>query len=114
MKKTIVFIGILLSLTAVAQNKNVVEIKFKVFGKCDMCETRIESALDVSGIKFADWNIETKQCKVVYNKKKITEEQIHKLLAEAGHDTQELTASQKAYDQLHRCCKYSRKKEDNE
>ena len=33
-----------------------IKISFHVNGKCGMCEERIENALDIKGIKFADWS----------------------------------------------------------
>ena len=80
-----------------------------VYGKCDMCETRIKNALDVKGIKFAEWDLSTKICKVIYRSDKITEEKIHNLISQAGHDTEKKKSSEKAYQSLHHCCKYKRK-----
>ncbi len=71
-----------------------------------MCEERIENALDVKGIKAAEWNKTTKACEVSYRSDKITEEQIHALLNEAGHDTDKSKASEEQYGTVHACCKY--------
>ncbi len=73
-----------------------------------MCETRIENMLDVKGIKIADWDIETKMCRVVYRKDQISEDQIHQLLANGGHDTKKIKATDEAYNKLHHCCHYKR------
>ena len=59
---TIVFFGLN---SFNAQSK---KISFIVSGKCDMCKERIENALDIKGIKFADWNEETKICKSTFYK----------------------------------------------
>ena len=83
---------------------------FEVAGVCDMCKDRIENALDVKGVKLATWSIETKICNVTYNSEKITEQQIHKILASVGHDTQKYKASDDVYNNLHHCCKYKREK----
>ena len=82
------------------------EATFGVSGVCGMCEDRIESALDVKGIVVADWDLETKQLHVVYNPKKISENDIHALLNEVGHDTEKSKASKAQYEGLHGCCKY--------
>ena len=87
------------------QNK---KTSFLVNGKCEMCEERIEKALDIKGVNFASWNVETKMCNVTFNQKKITEKEIHKILAEVGHDTPLCKASDEAYNGLHRCCHYTR------
>ena len=84
------------------------KISFEVAGKCDMCKDRIESALDVKGVRMAYWSIDTKICKVTYNPSKITEKEIYKILAEAGHDTPACKAPDKAYNGLHHCCRYER------
>ncbi len=85
---TILFISILLSLQAVAH------------------KSRIESVLDHKGIKKATWDTKTKELVVVYNKEKITEDQIHQLVASAGHDTDKVKAKEEVYANLPFCCLY--------
>lgn len=87
-----------------AQNK--VQIEFGVSGVCGMCEGRIEQALDVPGVIMADWNVETKRLTVAYKTKKFSEEQIHQLVADAGHDTDKIKAKDEVYANIHGCCKY--------
>ena len=58
-----------------------VKISFQVNGKCGMCEERIENALDIKGIKFADWSQETKMCTVKFNPYIISEKEIHQIIA---------------------------------
>ncbi len=111
MKNILILLFMCISIIGIAQSKKTAEINFKVYGKCDMCETRIENALDVKGVKLADWDLNTKNCKVIYNTEKISEEQIYKIITEAGHDTDKIRASDEAYDQLHKCCKYERAKD---
>lgn len=79
---------------------------FKVYGTCGMCKDRIENALDIKGIRFADWDKEHQMLKVTYNSKKITLEQIHQKVADAGHDTDLVKASDEAYGKIADCCKY--------
>ena len=57
-----------------------IKISFHVNGKCGMCEERIENALDIKGIKFADWSKETKMCTVKFNPDIISEKEFTKLL----------------------------------
>ena len=82
MKNLFLIIAIMSSISFVAQSDNTVDQKIYVNGKCDMCEDRIKNILDVKGVKLAEWDIKTKMCRVVYRKDKISEEQIHQLLAE--------------------------------
>ena len=81
---------------------------FEVAGVCDMCKERIENALDIKGVKVATWSVETKICNITYNSEKITEKEIHKILASVGHDTQECRASDDVYNNLYHCCRYKR------
>lgn len=83
-----------------------VEVSFEVSGVCGMCEERIEKALDVKGIVMANWDLETHQLQVVFKPKQISENRIHELLNEVGHDTTKSKASDAQYDGLHGCCKY--------
>jgi periplasmic mercuric ion binding protein len=43
---------------------------------------------------------------VTYNSKKITLEQIHQKVANVGHDTDLVKASDEAYKKIAACCKY--------
>jgi periplasmic mercuric ion binding protein len=88
-----------------AQGK-VVKANIKVFGNCGMCKARIETALDKGGVKVATWDPTSKNLEVVYNSKKITELQIHELIAEAGHDTEKVKAKDEVYSKLPFCCLY--------
>jgi len=84
---------------------------FKVYGNCEMCKKRIETALKQNpAIKNADWNVETKMIKVVYDPHVLSVDQIHKIIADAGHDTDKVKAGEDAYKKLPGCCQYARKK----
>ena len=43
-----------------------------VKGECGMCKEKIEKALDMPGVSFAECNAETKMLTVRYNDKKVT------------------------------------------
>ena len=107
MKKIIIITSLLAAMTSLsAQNKEVKTIKFHVDGICGMCEERIENALDVKGVKYADWDRNNHLCEVAFRTDKISEEEIHTLLNNAGHDTEKSKASDEAYGNIHECCKY--------
>jgi copper chaperone CopZ len=100
------FISILLLITlnSFSQTKSA---KIVVDGVCMMCEERIEKkAIDVKGIKLADWNLDNRVLKVVYNEKNITINEIHEFLGSIGHDTEKKIASDEAYSLLDPCCQY--------
>jgi len=78
-----------------------------VDGVCGMCEKRIETkCINAKGIKMADWNVENRILKIVYNEKKISLKEIHKHIASFGHDTKLEKAPDQAYNSLEMCCKY--------
>ena len=100
------FISILLlfTLNSFSQTKSA---KIVVDGVCMMCEERIEKkAIDVKGIKLADWDLDNRVLKVVYNEKNITINEIHEFLGSIGHDTEKKIASDEAYSLLDPCCQY--------
>ena len=83
---------------------------FKVWGKCGMCETRIEKAAKtVPGVSSAEWNKDTKMMSVTFDHSKTSEKQIEKAIANVGHDTPDFRADDKVYDNLPSCCHYERK-----
>jgi len=94
----------LFSFKSISQTKSTTII---VDGVCMMCENRIEKqAINIKGIKLADWNLENRTLKLVYNEKHISVDEIHKFLASIGHDTKKEIASDEAYGLLDPCCKY--------
>lgn len=107
-KIIIIVLSALISTIAIGQEKKkkTVEINFTVDGICDMCKDRIENALDIKGIKFSEWNEETHNCNVVYKPSNISEQEIHQIIANAGHDTDSIKATDEVYNNIHHCCKY--------
>ncbi len=81
----------------------------KVWGNCGMCKTTIEKSAKKAGAKTADWNEDSKELKVSYAVNKTSSAKIQEAIAMSGYDTQDFTADNKAYDNLHGCCKYDRK-----
>lgn len=74
-----------------------------------MCEARIEEAANsVEGVNSAVWNVETKKVHLSFNHDKTSLDEIHKVIASAGHDTDQETASEEAYNNLPPCCQYTR------
>lgn len=81
----------------------------KVWGNCGMCKTTIEKAAKSAGASVASWNEDSKELKVSYAVNKTSGTKIQQAIARSGYDTQDFTADNKAYDNLHGCCKYDRK-----
>lgn len=83
--------------------------KFKVYGNCDMCKTRIEKAAkSVEGVSAADWNKETKMMEVTLDDSKTDVHKVEMAIAKVGHDTEEYKAKDEVYNELPGCCKYDR------
>jgi len=83
--------------------------KFKVYGNCGMCESRIEKAAkSVDGVTAADWNKETKMIEVSFDASKTTIDEVHKAIAKVGHDTDLEKADAEVYNKLPGCCKFNR------
>jgi hypothetical protein len=104
----VLFFSIISSQTFAQKQPKKVEITFGVKGECGMCKDRIEKALDTKGILIGEWNQDTKTCRVVFKPKVISEMEIHQLIANLGHDTDKIKATDEAYKNLHGCCKYQR------
>lgn len=101
---TVLFIGF--STQAQKKRKNAKHV-IEVDGICGMCKKRIEKAcLSVKGVKFAKWDIPSKQLTVIINERKTSASAVAEKMASIGHDTKEFKAPQEAYDNLHGCCKY--------
>jgi len=84
---------------------------FIVYGECGMCETRIENAInELEGVVWADWELETMELTVKFDPSIISLEEIKQKAAAVGHDTDDVRATEKAYENLHPCCKYERPK----
>lgn len=92
-----------------AKNKNA-KVEFLVSGNCEMCKKRIEkAAFSVSGVKSANWHIDSTTLYLIVNEQKTNIPTIQKAIAKAGHDTAEVKALEEDYDKLHTCCQYERK-----
>ena len=82
----------------------------KVWGKCEMCKTRIEDGLKLDGISKAVWDQKTLLATVTYDPSKITIDAMQKKLASIGHDTEKYKAPDDVYAKLPGCCHYDRAK----
>ena len=74
--------------------------------ECGSCKVRIEDKLNYTkGIKFAELNLEDKKVTVKFSPKKISLDQIKKVLAETGYDADNMKAVSAAVEKLPACCK---------
>ena len=106
MKNIVIIVLILIGATSFAQNKNA-KVTIEVDGVCMMCKDRIEKAsLSTKGVKSANWDVKTHELKLFYDERKTDLKTIQSKIAEAGHDTKEIKATDEAYASVHPCCKY--------
>ncbi len=106
MKNILTIAMLFLTVTVFAQNKNA-KASLEVDGVCMMCKERIEkAAIRTKGVKSANWDIKTHELKLIYDERKANLETIQKNIIAVGHDTQEMTATDEAYNSVHPCCKY--------
>lgn len=106
MKKIILIFTLLATTATFAQNKNA-KASMEVDGVCMMCKERIEkAAIRTKGVKSAVWNVDTHELKLIYDERKTDLKTISKKIAEVGHDTIEIKATDEAYESVHPCCKY--------
>lgn len=78
---------------------------FSVAGVCGMCKARIEKAADSSGLTSAAWDARTRLLTLTYDDAYNLEAAKQRILA-VGHDVEERTAEQTAYQKLPACCQY--------
>ncbi|MFN0318514.1 MAG: heavy-metal-associated domain-containing protein [Burkholderiales bacterium] len=107
--KTIYIITCLLffsTLISLAQSDKIVKTEITVYGNCGMCKMRIQKALDRTGVKTSNWDVDSKKLSVVYNSSKISEQKIHQYIANVGHDTDKVKAKEETYAKLPFCCLY--------
>lgn len=80
-----------------------------VNGVCGMCKKNIEKSAMDAGATFALWNKKTKVLSVKFVPGKTDMEKIEQKVADKGYDTQNIKASDSAYNKLELCCQYERK-----
>lgn len=83
----------------------------KVTAACHMAGNSIEkAAASVKGIQSAAYNDTRGELTVKYSVfKKDAVDAVHRKIAAAGFDTEQLRASDSAYEKLPACCRYQRR-----
>lgn len=110
MKVVLLMIVVLIAgLTGCATMKNGEPIRKTVFiqtnAQCGDCKERIEGVLNFeSGIIYSDLNLDNKKVEVKYNSKKISLDEIKKMISEIGYDADEVKAVKAAQNELPLCC----------
>lgn len=93
--------------TEVKKDVAYTDASFGVRGNCGMCKTTIEKAVNnLDGISKAEWDRLRKKIDVSFDASKTNLDTIHKAIANSGYDTDKLSGSEDAYNNLPGCCKY--------
>jgi copper chaperone CopZ len=108
-KKILMAIILLLSVTiSSAQIKNGKTETVKIYGNCDMCKSKIETAGTLKKTAKVEWNKDSKMATLTYDSTKTSQDEILKRIALAGYDSDKFLAPDATYDALHGCCQYDR------
>lgn len=93
--------------TPTPQSSVMVTRTFTVYGNCNTCKKNIERPFkSMDGVESARWDKKTKQFTITFDTTKLTERRIKELIAEQGYDTDDVKASDEAYNRLPKCCRY--------
>lgn len=80
-------------------------VEIKTSAQCGDCKERIENKLNyVSGVKYAELNIETQFVEVKYNEKKISLSEIKGHLNDIGYHADDQKAPKESIEKLPMCC----------
>lgn len=92
--------------TLVAYSQKVQTSVIHTSAECGSCKERIEGVLNYTkGVKFAELDVESKDLTVKYKTKKISLDEIKKILVETGYDADDMKANPEAVEKLPACCK---------
>jgi copper chaperone CopZ len=108
MKNLILLVAIAfgtIQLSAQNDEKGSQEVKIKTNAECGNCKERIESKLNYTkGITFAELDLETKDLTVKFKSKKISLDEIRKIVSEIGYDADSVKANSVSQNNLPKCC----------
>lgn len=91
-----------------AQIRNSSVIVSKIYGNCAMCEKKIEKAGNVKNIAQVDWDKDTQLAIITLDSLRTSKQEILKRISDAGYDNELYQATDQSYNNLHKCCKYTR------
>lgn len=106
MKAVLLIIAVAIGSFGYSQPTSKVQtVEIQTSAECGDCKNRIEEKLNYTkGVKFAELDLETKKVKVKFSPKKISLEDIKRILSETGYDADEVKAIPEAVKKLPACC----------
>ena len=82
-------------------------VSFIVYGVCEDCKARIESAaMDSKGVKKAEWDKQSNML-VLVGSEKMDKQKVAANIAKAGYKSELADADPKGYAKLPGCCQYT-------
>ena len=106
MKETFLILFAILSFGFAQAQKTIETVEIQTSAVCDMCKETIEKQLAFTkGVTAANLDVKTAIVKVSYKANKTTVEEIRTAINEVGYDADDSPAAEKAYENLHHCCK---------
>ena len=109
MKTQILLAAFLCFATSLFAQTSITKEEVKVSGNCNSCKKNIETAAKAAGASTAIWNKDTKILLLSFDAAKTSDKKIQEKIASVGYDTQDVTATDAAYEKLDNCCQYDRK-----
>ena len=94
------------SIVAIGQKNVLKSDTVKVYGSCEMCKARIETAGKYKKVAKVIWDQGSQKAILTYNPLQTDKEAILKRVALAGYDNESFLAPEDAYAKLPDCCKY--------
>ena len=83
-----------------------------IYGNCGMCEKTIEKGAFIKGEASVEWDKGTEMAVITYDSTKTTVDIVLKRIADVGYDNELYRAPDDVYNNLHGCCQYDRKPEE--
>lgn len=108
LKKIMIAVVVLLSISVNAQIKNKKTETVKISGNCEMCKKKIETAGSIKKVAAVEWDVNSKIAKLTYDSSKTNPDEILSRIAKAGYDSDKFLATEEQYKKLHTCCQYDR------
>lgn len=106
MKTLLITLLASLTLTVASAQKKIETVKIQTSAVCDMCKETIEKQLAFTkGVTAAEVEVETAIATVSFKSNKTTLDAIRKAINQIGYKADDSPAAEKAYKNLHHCCK---------
>ncbi len=106
MKKIIIILFSVLTVNAWAQKETVSILTSAACYEGPCCKDRIEEEMQFTrGVTAVDLDIESSILTVTFKTKKTDADKLRKTISLIGYNADDMPADEKAYENLHYCCK---------